>query len=771
MIKAQRTGLLWFLKEDLEPNQIERLKVSHTYVNPKDQENTFSTFIELKDKFGVPCGDISKVKNILQDDIAITDKRINPKFKTKKKSKLKLRDYQETVMEEIKEFLGNDGTAFNLSGEPGCLDKDTEYLTLTGWKKISEYTKGDFIAEYSEDGTIQFKEPLAYINKPCDEWYDFFSGTKLVTTVSKEHTMVYKTSKHNLAKKSAEECFTFKSRMNLITNFKGNNLKGLDLTTFEIQLAVAISADASVIPSTGRFRFNLKKQSKIDRLEWLLLVCNIEYKKFIKPNGYTQFYFYCNILNKGLVHLWGANTEQLQVIAEELQLWDGSKNRFFTTIKEEADFVQYVFSSQGFTSNISVMDRRGQEYKTGGKTYIRKSVYYEVHKSKDVSIALNFKSQQRRSDSIVKRVAEPNDRKYCFTTSTGMFLIRKNGRITITGNSGKSFMLANILTKLNTKTLIIAHLSQLTKQLAKEIEDVLGTKPTILDKDTKELGDINIATSQLISKNPDLWYLIKKGIGCIVIDEAETLASLSTLRIVQRAHAKYHIFISATFTRSVDQRTEALIDFAGNNVFTLKNPALLKPQVIAIQCQETFTAPMDTKIYNLARGRFYKKDSIADKVVKVTLASLKKNRQVLIACDIVEMQNKLKALLEDSGVGAECINSSTKESRRTEAMNEFNEGKIKVLIGFGTLNAGLSIPRISTIIRVATPSSREKLEQLIGRARRDFDGKDGAFVIDLMFNGFNNDSRLALYKKKRRTDDWKLSQMTWDDFEVKIKDR
>lgn len=457
MIKAQRTGLLWFLKEDLEPNQIERLKVSHTYVNPKDQENTFSTFIELKDKFGVPCGDISKVKNILQDDIAITDKRINPKFKTKKKSKLKLRDYQETVMEEIKEFIHKGaGTSFNLSGEPG---------------------------------------------------------------------------------------------------------------------------------------------------------------------------------------------------------------------------------------------------------------------------------------------------------------------------SGKSFLLSNLLAELGTKTLIIAHLSQLTKQLAKEIEDVLGTKPTILDKDTKELGDINIATSQLISKNPDLWYLIKKGIGCIVIDEAETLASLSTLRIVQRAHAKYHIFISATFTRSVDQRTEALIDFAGNNVFTLKNPALLKPQVIAIQCQETFTAPMDTKIYNLARGRFYKKDSIADKVVKVTLASLKKNRQVLIACDIVEMQNKLKALLEDSGVGAECINSSTKESRRTEAMNEFNEGKIKVLIGFGTLNAGLSIPRISTIIRVATPSSREKLEQLIGRARRDFDGKDGAFVIDLMFNGFNNDSRLALYKKKRRTDDWKLSQMTWDDFEVKIKDR
>lgn len=453
MLNGQQTGLLWFLREDLTPEQIERLKVSYTYVNPKDDTNTFSTFIELKDKFGIPYGDKKKVELILGSEINITDKRICPKFKTKKKSKLKLRDYQETVMCEIEQFITTGGTDFNLAGEPG---------------------------------------------------------------------------------------------------------------------------------------------------------------------------------------------------------------------------------------------------------------------------------------------------------------------------SGKSFMLANILTKLNTKTLIIAHLSQLTKQLAKEIEEVLGTKPTILDKDTKQLGDINIATSQLISKNPDLWYLIKNGIGCIVIDEAETLASLSTLRIVQRAHAKYHIFISATFSRSVDQRTEALTDFSGDNVFTLKNPALLKPQVIAVQCTETFTPPMDTKLYNLARGRFYRRDSISDKVIKIVQASLRKNRQVLIACDIVELQNKLKDLLTNLGIPSECINSSTKSARRDEAQIEFDNEKLKVLIGFGTLNAGLSIPRISTIIRVATPSSKEKLEQLIGRARRDFEGKDGAFVIDLLFQGFGNDSRLALYKRKRRTDGWKLNQVTWEEFEKRL---
>lgn len=119
MIKAQQTGLVWFLKSDLTDTQVERLKTLHTYVNPKDQDNVFSTFIELKDKIGVPYGDRSKVHLVL-GSTDITDKRISPKFKTKKKSKLQLRDYQETVMSDIKEFIHKGaGTSFNLSGEPG----------------------------------------------------------------------------------------------------------------------------------------------------------------------------------------------------------------------------------------------------------------------------------------------------------------------------------------------------------------------------------------------------------------------------------------------------------------------------------------------------------------------------------------------------------------------------------------------------------------------------------------------------------------------------
>lgn len=329
-------------------------------------------------------------------------------------------------------------------------------------------------------------------------------------------------------------------------------------------------------------------------------------------------------------------------------------------------------------------------------------------------------------------------------------------------------MLANIIAKLGTKVLIIAHLSVLIQQLSDELEAVLGEKPVILNANSKVLGDINIATSQFISMNPDVWYQIKNDIGLLVVDEAESLASKTTMRIFQRAYAKYHMFISATFSRSTDNRTGALVDFAGTKQIALINPKLLKPSVMCIYCPEVFYPPMHKSAYQKAKLNFFTKESIDLKIIAIIEASLKKNRQVLVACDVVPMQERLADKLNSLGIVSVTFNGKTSAKDRNKILKEYNDGTIKVLIGLQVLNAGLSIPRISTIIRVSTPSSREKLEQLIGRARRDYEGKDGCFIIDLFIRGFSNTTRLSLYKRKQRQEQWSLSQSTWEDFQKRL---
>lgn len=337
--------------------------------------------------------------------------------------------------------------------------------------------------------------------------------------------------------------------------------------------------------------------------------------------------------------------------------------------------------------------------------------------------------------------------------------------------SGKSVMIAGILSALQTKTLIIAHLSMLTTQIADELRSATNADVRILDANNQELGDVNIATSQFISKRPELWYKIKKEIGLIVVDEAETIASETTLRILQRAHAKYRIAVTATFTRSVDGRTPALTDMIGSKVITLVNDKLLKPSIVLVSCNEEFKAPLNKNLYKRALIKFYKNNlSIDDKIVKIAKASIAKERQVLIACDLTEMQDRYASRLEREGIKCGIMNGTTPKKERDATLEKYNNGEIQALLGFGVLNAGLSIPRISTIIRVSTPSNVEKIEQLIGRSLRMYEGKDGAWFFDLVFQGFRSQliKRRAMYYRKGDSDGWKLSSISWDKLEKQL---
>lgn len=333
---------------------------------------------------------------------------------------------------------------------------------------------------------------------------------------------------------------------------------------------------------------------------------------------------------------------------------------------------------------------------------------------------------------------------------------------------GKSFMLSNLLAKLGVKTLIIANQKMLINQLSDEIYKILGERPTLLSAKNTTLGDINVATSQFISQNPDVWYQIKDQISLIALDEAEALASPTVTKIFQRCPAKYKIYISATFSRSVDNRTDALIDFAGAKKIVLVNSALIKPTIIKVHCEEVFYAPINTKQYTKAKINFFSQPSIDDKVIQIVNYSLAKGRQVLIASDISEAQIRLCNSLNDLGIQSRVLSSRTKDKDRIKALEEYAEGTTKCLIGFGVLNAGLSIPKIQTIIRHSTPSSKEKLEQLIGRGRRFFEGKEGIWVIDLYFKGFKNSVRDSLYAYKERLENWKIVSTIWDKFKQSL---
>ena len=366
-----------------------------------------------------------------------------------------------------------------------------------------------------------------------------------------------------------------------------------------------------------------------------------------------------------------------------------------------------------------------------------------------------------REGGYTSRPALPNERKYCFTVPSGMLVLKQDDFIHVTGNSGKSFMLGALLAKLQIKTLIIANQTLLITQLRQELNASLDADIRTLDKDNLELGDINVATSQFISQRPELWDKIKHNIGLLVVDEAHSIASKTTMRILQRAHAKYRIAISATFTRSVDMRTSALHDLIGHKTIELVRKDLLVPQVIGVKMPETFNPPLQKNLYKRAQSKFFTQASIDEKVVALCKNSVQKGRQVLIACDIIAAQERYVELLQAQGIEARVLNSKTSAKARAEILTDFDDEIIKVFSAGMVVNSGLSIPKITTIILVSFPNAEEKITQLIGRALRDFPGKQGAWFIDLQFSYRAASTRKRAYRKLG----YPFMQTAWDKLE------
>lgn len=341
------------------------------------------------------------------------------------------------------------------TGHAGCVDKDTEFLSQYGWKKISEYVKGDLVTQVSEIGlNASLVEPLDYIKKECDTFYHFKTDRGIDQMLSSEHNVAYTIkNKNKLNKKRVSNILSllednttgFNGKIPCTFNFKG---KSLELSEQEIRLGVAIKADAYLATkSTGRYIFRLKKERKIQRLLNLLKLLNKEYNlKYEESTGFSIISFYSNHTKSYEDWMFCSKKDAL-IIMDEYQYWDGDSNpsgnrlsRFSCKSKKEADVMQYIMSISGYRTTISE-SIRDCIFNIEDKTYEYKdNKIYIVTPTKQTHISLT--PINRSSNTIIKpeKIKVKNEHKYCFEVPTGFLLLRRNNKIFVTGNTSKTFI-------------------------------------------------------------------------------------------------------------------------------------------------------------------------------------------------------------------------------------------------------------------------------------------------------------------------------------------
>ncbi|MGI6721749.1 MAG: DNA polymerase [Anaerovoracaceae bacterium] len=312
-----------------------------------------------------------------------------------------------------------------------CLTGDHEILTPGGWVRLDEFHGGLMMCwnQATEVLSFQNAKQLAF---PYTGEMITYEGQRISQIATPDHKMA------TLSKEGYWESRTVadigEHRFTIpFTGHRAYQIKPSDAE--ELRVLIMTQADGHYTVD-GSLRFHFSKKRKVERCKHLLRQCDICFVTSNNNDGTITVTIksafiplWLRAFNKKTFDYWMLD-EPLEVMFDEIPLWDGcytAKNsiQYSTTNRKNADVVQACALCAGFsaTQNVKRRDKWSDTYvvniwlRPGHGTSIRREQVKKVD-----------------YDGTV----------YCAETPTGFFPVRREGRIWITGNSGRLVQVQNL---------------------------------------------------------------------------------------------------------------------------------------------------------------------------------------------------------------------------------------------------------------------------------------------------------------------------------------
>lgn len=317
------------------------------------------------------------------------------------------------------------GTNTCIITEGECFRGDAEILTSKGFVRFDKYQNED-VAVVNEDLAIEFKQPLAKIEKQYNGELIEFKNRFYYSLTTPGHNMLFRSCwDGRLFKKTAEQLEAAKSvNWDIPTAANCTTSEGLDISDDMLRFMIAVSADFT-IRSWGALYARLKKGRKIKRLMWLLDSLGIKYSTRVDNYGYRTFLINKADAPQGVFKLFPSewigklSERQCRLILDEIIHWDGNmvkgKNQIEYSSKEyhNASFIQTIAYMSGYNSTII---KRSNDY---GSWY---------------KVSILFGKNHINTQSMIKQRIPHKGLVYCVQVDTGLIMVRQNGVVSITGN-------------------------------------------------------------------------------------------------------------------------------------------------------------------------------------------------------------------------------------------------------------------------------------------------------------------------------------------------
>ena len=318
-----------------------------------------------------------------------------------------------------------------------CLTGDHEVLTDKGWVRLDEW-HGGRIACWNPNGeAVSFQKANA-LNFPYKGLMYEYCDKRISQISTPDHKMYVKRRYGGEWMVDAVENMECYRPSIPFTGYR-QTTSGMEHSI--LRVLVMVQADGC-FADDGSVLLGFTKLRKVERCKMLLRAAGITFTYRVyeeNPRPRHQFKIisrnvplWLRIFRNKTFDTWLFD-ESADVFFDELVYWDGyrsAKNsiQYVTCNKQNADIVQAFAHITGRAAQLKVKDRR-EEHPKWSVAYV-----LDIWLTPKNCHEVRNKPKKFQFDGTV----------YCAETSTGFFLVRRNGRVWVTGNSGRLIQLQNL---------------------------------------------------------------------------------------------------------------------------------------------------------------------------------------------------------------------------------------------------------------------------------------------------------------------------------------